>query len=159
RVTAERIAAVVEIEGMGGDAIDQRGVEHVEALAPAEDQRRAFCRGLAQRTRDDRGRLLARARERHPDGVENALLRRRDSVARQRFERHPADAICKRAQKHAFMTLDTAKKHLACYGPGSAAHPFASLVLRCAREHSRQGSQGCLDFRPQWQTTPAPTTS
>src|SRR5262245_57744994 len=87
-VAAKRIAAVVVIERMRGDAVNEGRAEYVERLAVAEDQCRPRCRGLAQGTRYDCSGVLLCARERDTDSIENPLLRHFDGCARQRIVSH-----------------------------------------------------------------------
>ena len=99
-MAAERVAAIVEIERMGRDAVDQRRAEHVETLAAAENQCRAGGCGLAQGTPHDRRGLLPRAGQGDADGVKNAVFRHRNGFARKRFEGHVADVIGEAAEQH-----------------------------------------------------------
>src|SRR6266446_3885972 len=96
----ERIAAVVEVERMRGDAIDQGGAERIEMPTVAEDQRRPRRSRVAQSPRDDGRRLLLRARQGDADRVEHGKLCRLDRLARKLLESQLANSIGERAQEH-----------------------------------------------------------
>jgi hypothetical protein len=89
RMAAERVAAVVEVERMGGRAVHQRGIDHRQALRRAEHQRRANAAGHAER---DFCARLGRAGERDPHGVEYAGLRPAHRGRGQGVKRDRADA-------------------------------------------------------------------
>ena len=93
RMAADRIVAIVEIERMRRDAVDERGAEHIEMFAAPEDQRRPGRGGLAQRARHHRRRIVVHARQGDADGVEDGVFRHRDRFGRKRLECHLADSI------------------------------------------------------------------
>src|SRR5208282_5852536 len=89
-MAAERVVAVVEIERVRRGAVDERGIEHAQALAAAERQRRPWRRG--EGLCNDLRRSVAAAGERHADGVEYADLGPVDGLGRQVFVARGADA-------------------------------------------------------------------
>src|ERR1043166_375624 len=70
-MAAERVVHVVEVERVRGNAVDERGVEHVGAFARAEHETRPAVAG--ELARDPRA-IFAAAGERHADCVEDADL-------------------------------------------------------------------------------------
>ena len=90
-MAAHRVGAVVEIERVGGRAVDQRGVERSHAPVRAEHQ------GRAGRGADLERHLCAglwEARQRDADEIEHAHLRPVDRLRWQVGILHGADAVC-----------------------------------------------------------------
>ena len=87
-VPAHRGVGVVEVEGVGRGAVDQRGEQRRGPLRLGAEQRRlaALTAGRELLAQDD-GERLARARERGAQPVEETVLGGGDRVGRQRRER------------------------------------------------------------------------
>src|SRR5262249_29424012 len=93
RVAADGVVAVVEVERVGGGAVDERRVERGDALAAAEYQARSGAGAEGEHAfRDGRG-FFPRAGKRHADEVEDADLRPVDGLRRQVFIAQGVDAF------------------------------------------------------------------
>src|SRR5215831_9492981 len=132
-MTAERVAAIVEIERVRCGAVNQRGRERIDTLAAAKDQSSTLPRGPTQRARHHCGRIFLGARERDPDGVEDAILRGRDRLARQRLERDLSDPIREGAKKHEnsqFVSRTRCRAKACTADPGPFQANFATVPGR-----------------------------
>ncbi len=99
-MAAQRVAAIVEIERVGGGAVDGGGVERRRPLPTRPNRLARAVSDRAQRPLGDPRARLGGAGQRHPDGVENGEPGDRQAILGHVVEADGNGALGKPFEQH-----------------------------------------------------------